>query len=89
MRNKNYFFNFFQGVIAEIKLVLIVVIDKIINKIEKMTTIIIIKKTVGDMIIEDIAISYSVAENLAKIEIIVVVIETLMIFIDIGIYKLF
>lgn len=66
---------------------LIVVIDKTINKIEKMITIIIIKRivaVVGDTIIEDIAILYSVAENLVKIEIIVVVIETLMTFIDIG-----
>lgn len=66
---------------------LIVVIDKTINKIEKMITIIIIKRivaVVGDTIIEDIAILYNVAENLVKIEIIVVVIETLMTFIDIG-----
>lgn len=65
-------------------------IDKTINKIEKMITIIIIKRIVAvieDTIIEDIAILYSVAENLVKIEIIVVVIETLMIFIDIGINK--
>lgn len=69
---------------------LIVVIDKTINKIEKMITIIIIKRIVAvieDTIIEDIAILYSVAENLVKIEIIVVVIETLMTFIDIGINK--
>lgn len=74
-------------VTAEIKLVLIVVIDKTINKIEKMITIIIIKRivaVVGDTIIEDIAILYNVAENLVKIEIIVVVIETLMTFIDID-----
>lgn len=69
---------------------LIVVIDKTINKIEKMITIIIIKRIVAvieDTIIEDIAILYSVVENLVKIEIIVVVIETLMTFIDIGINK--
>lgn len=68
---------------------LIVVIGKIINKIEKMITITIIKKTitvVGDMTTKDTVILYNVVENLAKIEVIVVVIETLMTFIDIGMY---
>lgn len=67
---------------------LIVVIGKIINKIEKMITITIIKKTtvVGDMNTKDTVILYNVVENLAKIEVIVVVIETLMTFIDIGMY---
>lgn len=68
---------------------LIVVIGKIINKIEKMITITIIKKTItvaGDMTTKDTVILYNVVENLAKIEVIVVVIETMMTFIDIGMY---
>ncbi|OAD58928.1 Telomerase-binding protein EST1A [Eufriesea mexicana] len=75
-----------KRVTAEIKSVLIAVIVKIINKIEKMIIIIIIKKTVtiGGMITEDIAILYNVAENLAKIEIIAVVIGILTTFIDID-----
>lgn len=65
---------------------LIAEIVKIINKIEKMIIIIIIKRTVtiGGLITEDIAILYNVAENLAKIEIIVVVTGILTTFIDIG-----
>ena len=78
--------------VAEIKDEVIVANVKKINRIERMITVIIIKKiviviivVVGDMTTGDV-ISFNVAENRVKTEIIVTAIEILMSFTGAGIY---
>jgi len=78
-----------QVAVAEIKDEVTAVNVRRINKIERMITITIIKRiiiiiAVGDTIIEGV-ISFSVAENRVKTEIMVVTIETLTIFTGAGI----